>query len=83
MAAVVGVIANLSLFFAVHTFFDEVRDVERGPLSFDRPVWSSIDVPAVAIAVFAGVLVVRWRWSILRVIGACALVGGTWHLIAA
>jgi chromate transporter len=83
MAAVVGVIANLSLFFAVHTFFDEVRDVEHGPVSFDLPVWSSVDVRAVAIAVFAGVLVVRWRWSVLRVIGACALVGGTWHLIAA
>jgi chromate transporter len=83
MAAVVGVIANLSLFFAVHTFFDEVRDVDRGPVSFDLPVWSSIDGRALVIAVFAGVLVVRWRWSILRVIGACALVGGAWHLIVA
>ncbi len=83
MAAVVGVIANLSIFFAVHTLFDEVRDVERGPFSFDLPVWSSVDGRAVAVAALAGVLVFRLRWSILRVLGACALVGGTWHLIAA
>lgn len=83
MAAVVGVIANLSVFFAVHTLFDEVRAVDSGPFSFDLPVWSSVDGAAVAVAALAGVLVFRLRWSILRVLGVCALVGGGWHLITA
>ena len=35
-AAVVGVIANLALFFALHTLFDEVRTVDVGPLQPGR-----------------------------------------------
>ena len=37
-AAVVGVIANLAVFFALHTLFDRSREVEAGPIQLDVPV---------------------------------------------
>jgi chromate transporter len=75
-AAVVGVIANLAIYFAVHTIFTEVRaDRTLGPLTLDAPVWSSTSPRAVVIAAIAFILLFRWKWSVLRVLGACALLG--------
>ena len=37
-AAVVGVIANLAVFFALHTLFDRSREVDAGPIHLDVPV---------------------------------------------
>ena len=42
-AAVVGVILNLSIWFALHTVFRQTVPVRSFGLSFDMPVWSSID----------------------------------------
>jgi chromate transporter len=74
-AAVVGVIANLALFFAVHTLFTETRTVERGPVELLVPVWSSYVWEAFVVAAVAMVLAFRLKWSVLRVLGACALLG--------
>jgi chromate transporter len=75
MAAVVGVIANLALFFAVHTLFDEVDTVARGPVRLQVPQLASIDPLAVVVAVVAAVLLFRLRWPVLRTLGSCALLG--------
>jgi chromate transporter len=74
-AAVVGVIANLALYFAMHTLFDEVQLKSWGPLTLDVPVLTSVDPVAVAIAVVAAVLLFRLNWPVLRTLGVCALLG--------
>ena len=74
-AAVVGVIANLAFFFAVHTLFTETRTIDRGPIELLVPVWSSYVWEAFLIAAVAMVLSFRFRWSVLRVLGTCALLG--------
>ncbi len=74
-AAVVGVIANLALYFAVHTLFDRTDDLEWGPASLQLPEWGSYDVRALAIAAVATVLVFALKWPVLRVLGTCALLG--------
>ncbi len=74
-AAVVGVIANLALFFAVHTLFTETRTIDRGPVELLVPVWSSYVWESFLIGAVAMVLAFRFRWSVLRVLGACALLG--------
>jgi len=74
-AAVVGVIANLALYFAVHTLFTETRTIERGPVDLLVPVWSSYVWEAFLIAAVAMVLAFRLRWSVLRILGVCALLG--------
>lgn len=74
-AAVVGVIASLAVFFALHTLFGEDRRLSAGPLDVAYPLLSSVQWDAVAIAVL-GAALVFWRgWSVLRVLGACALTG--------
>jgi chromate transporter len=74
-AAVVGVIANLAVYFALHTLFDDSRRVEAGPLSLELPVLTSVDLASVGLTVLALVLIFRLRWSPLRTLGACAVAG--------
>ncbi len=74
-AAVVGVIADLALFFALHTVFARTDRVTTGPLHLEVPRWSSWQPVAVAIAAVAAVLLFRVRWSVLRTLGVCALLG--------
>jgi chromate transporter len=74
-AAVVGVIANLALYFALHTLFDETQRVTPGPVDLLLPDVATIQLDAVAIAVAAALMLFRLRWSVLRTLGASALLG--------
>ncbi|MFC6288276.1 chromate efflux transporter [Nocardioides sp. GCM10027113] len=74
-AAVVGVIASLALYFAVHTLFSDTRAVGWGPLALDAPVWSAYVWEAWLVAALAAWLVLRRGWSVLRTLGVCALAG--------
>jgi chromate transporter len=82
-AAVVGVIANLAVFFAVHTLFDEVTAERIGPLRLQVPDVTTFQPRAAAVAVLAFVLLFRLRWSVLRTLGACAVAGAILHVVAA
>jgi chromate transporter len=74
-AAVVGVITNLGLYFAVHTFFARSHTITAGPLHLVVPHFGDIRPVPVAIAVVAAVLIFRFRWSVLRVLGVSAALG--------
>jgi len=74
-AAVVGVIANLALYFALHTLFATTSRTDWGPLALELPDLTSVKPLPLAIAVLAGVLLFRVKWSVLRALGVCALVG--------
>jgi chromate transporter len=74
-AAVVGVIANLSVYFAVHTLFARTTSTHWGPLAVELPVPSSLRPVALGIAVLAAVLLFRLKWSVLRTLGICAALG--------
>jgi chromate transporter len=80
-AAVVGVIANLAVFFALHNLFDRSRALDRGPVHLDLPVMSSWDPAAFALTGLALLFVLRLRWSTLRTLGVCALLGLVWQLL--
>ena len=83
-AAVVGVIANLAVFFAVHTLFGRVDDGRRyGFVRLDVPDWATISPRALAVGALAFYLIFSRKWSVLSTIGLCALVGGAIHLLAA
>jgi len=72
-AAVVGVIANLAFYFAVHTLFAEVTTLPG--VSLQVPVLSSVRLLSVGIAAVAAVLLFKLHWSVLRTLGACAALG--------
>jgi chromate transporter len=74
-AAVVGVIANLAIYFAVSTLFARTFTVDRGPLALHLPDLATLRPVPLAIAVLAAVLLFALRWSVLRVLGVCAALG--------
>jgi chromate transporter len=79
-AAVVGVILNLALWFAIHTIFREVMHVRAFGLSFDAPVPASTDPWALALAVGALIAVFRFRIGMLWTLAACSAIGMLIHL---
>ena len=74
-AAVVGVIANLALYFAVSTLFARTRVLDAGPLALQLPEWATLRPVALAIGVVAAVLLFVVRWPVLRVLGTSAALG--------
>jgi chromate transporter len=74
-AAVVGVIASLAVFFALHTLFDSTGRITSGPLDLEYPHLASLDGAALAITALGFGLVLWRKWSVLRTLGACALAG--------
>lgn len=74
-AAVVGVIANLSVWFALHVLFSRVVDRELDGLTLSVPEIASFDWRAGVLATVAAVLIFRLRWNVLRVLGLTALGG--------
>ena len=68
-AAVVGVIANLALFFWMAVAFPSTP-------AYAQTVWlQPPDLLALGLAVLATLALWRLRWSVMRVIGVCALAG--------
>ena len=74
-AAVVGVIANLALYFAVHTLFATTQPLHLGPLRVELPELASLRPVALAITMAALVMVFRLRWSVPRTLTVCAGLG--------
>jgi chromate transporter len=74
-AAVVGVIANLALYFAVNTLFSRTVTVDRGPLALHLPDPATLRPVPLVIGVVAAVLLFGVRWPVLRVLGVCAALG--------
>ncbi len=72
-AAVVGVILNLSIWFATHTIFRESVPIRSWGLSFDMPVLASLDAVALALSITAAIAVLRFNMGMFTVLsGACA-----------
>jgi chromate transporter len=74
-AAVVGVILNLALWFAIHAVFRETVAVGAGPVAFDAPVLTSIDPWAAVLTLFALVAVFRLKLGLFTVLALCAGAG--------
>jgi len=74
-AAVVGVIANLTVWFGLHVLFGRLGEWRLGILALPLPDPASFDVAAAAIAVAAGIALIRFRVNMVAVIAAAALAG--------
>ena len=79
-AAVVGVILNLSIWFAIHTVFRAVQPVHWSLLNFDAPVLSSIDPWAFALLLAAAIAIFRFKIGMLVVLAACSVAGIALHM---
>ncbi len=72
-AAVVGVIANLSVWFAAHVIFDVVGITTVGPFHLITPDWGTIDLVASGTAIVAAWLLLLRHWSLPLVLLLSAL----------
>jgi chromate transporter len=79
-AAVVGVILNLALWFGVHVLFAQVRPLGVAGVRVDVPVWSTLDVAALALTLAAAIALFRFKVGIIPVLLACAGLGAGLHL---
>lgn len=74
-AAVVGVILNLSIWFALHVLFKNVSTLTGGGLKMPVPVLSSIDLMALLLSLGAMLALFRFRMGLLPTLTACAALG--------
>ena len=74
-AAVVGVIANLTLWFALHVLFARLTPISAGPITLDLPDLASIDWKVLVIALGSAMMIFRLRLGIITTLGVCALAG--------
>jgi chromate transporter len=74
-AAVVGVILNLAIWFAIHTVFRATWRVHGYGLSFDVPELASVDLWAMALALAAVIAVFRFKAGTLQTLAACSFAG--------
>ena len=77
-AAVVGVIANLSLWFALHVLFARVDEVHAGAMRLFVPDLASLDPVALVLSALALVLIFALRWSIVATLGLCGAIALLW-----
>ncbi len=74
-AAVLGVIANLAVWFAVHVLFARSADVAAGPVTVLVPEWGTLDGAALAVAAAAAVAIFRFRTGLGWVLAGSVALG--------
>jgi chromate transporter len=79
-AAVVGVILNLAVWFALHVLFAKVVQVHWLGASIDVPVLNSVDLPSLVLSVAAAIAIFRFRIGMIPVLLASSLAGVVFYL---
>jgi chromate transporter len=74
-AAVVGVVLNLAVWFAIHTVFRETIPVRSLGLSFDAPSLASVDPWALALSVAAAIAIFRFKLGMIPTLAAACAAG--------
>lgn len=74
-AAVVGVILNLAIWFALHVIFAKVEARDIGPLHLQVPDFATLDPIALAIAAIALVALLRFKMPVLTLLALSAALG--------
>ena len=81
MAAVVGVIANLFAWFALHLFFAETSMTDFGMIHILTPDLASLDLRVIAITLVCAFLAFGRGLGLFWLLGLAALAGAMMHLI--
>jgi chromate transporter len=82
-AAVVGVVLNLAIWFAIHTIFGATVPIRAWPLAFDAPVPSSLDPWALGLSLAAAVAIFRFKAGMIPTLVSCCAAGMVLHLTGA
>jgi chromate transporter len=79
-AAVVGVIANLAIWFALHTLFGAVREQHLGRLTLQIPALHTLNAAALLLAIAAVVAMFRFKVGMIATLLGCSVAGILMHL---
>jgi chromate transporter len=82
-AAVVGVVLNLAIWFAIHAIFRQTIPVRAFPFAFDAPNVLSVDPWALALAVAAAVAIFRFKAGMIQTLAASCAAGIVLYLTGA
>ena len=74
-AAVVGVILNLSIWFAIHVLFARVDEVQFGLLHLPSPQLDSLNIVALALGAAAMLALLRFHANLLLILAAAGTLG--------
>jgi chromate transporter len=77
-AVVVGVIANLALWFAISALFSEHYRIAGFGVNIRIPEMSSVDLPMLVLVIVAFICAFKFRMGVLSLIGTCAALGILW-----
>jgi chromate transporter len=79
-AAVVGVIMNLAIWFALHVLFGQVDKWQGYGFAVNVPVWQSVQVPAVILTLAAILATFRFGARMIPTLAACSLAGMLFYI---
>jgi chromate transporter len=80
-AAVVGVILNLAVWFAIHVLFADVAELRTAGVRLLVPDWGTVDVAAVMITVGSLGALFLLRWGMIRTLLLAASAGLAYGLL--
>jgi chromate transporter len=80
-AAVVGVILNLTVWFAVHVLFGTVTESFAGPIRLLIPQPDTVSWPAVLLAALAVLLLFVLHRGVIATLATCAGLALAWHVL--
>lgn len=80
-AAVVGVVLNLAVWFAIHTLFRETIAINSYGLSFDAPLLTSMNVWNFCLSAAAAIAIFRLKIGMLMTLGGSCIAGVCLYLI--
>ena len=73
--AVVGVILNLAIWFALHTWFRQTVLLRGYGFAFDLPVLTSVNLWAVGLSAAALVAIFRFKAGMIQTLAGCSAAG--------
>jgi chromate transporter len=79
-AAVVGVVLNLAVWFALHVLFAELYEVRWLGMKIEVPVLSSANIPSLILTAGAMLAVFRFKIGMIPVLLACSALGILYYL---
>ncbi len=79
-ATVVGVVANLAVWFGLHALFPIQNRYQSYGMDLQIPDIFSLDLPMFALICIASIMLFRYKLNVLTLLGVCALSGIIWTL---
>jgi chromate transporter len=78
-AAVVGVILNLAIWFALHTLFGQVDEQHAYGMVLQVPVLTTLNVASLVLSIAAMIAIFRFKAGMIQTLLACSVAGVILH----